>query len=169
MRVAYLLSFTASMARYLTSLPLMTLPADVDEDDPEKCAQIEQQAGDTMQAALDLLAAVETGWLAVLRGEGWVAGDGEEEGISVLVPGSSGVDQTSRVRLKSVVDLAREHVLAWARPYGDFGGEAMGPGGDDGVVHTEEEREGWEGQIVGMWKGILDELQRQAPPEIEEI
>lgn len=169
-RVAYLLSYTSSMVRYITSLPLMTLPADADEDDPEECAEIEEEAGDTMQGVLDLLRAVEAGWVAVLKGEGWVAPAEEGgEGTAVAVEDGSGVDQTSRVRLRSIVDLAREKVLAWARPYGDFGGEVMGPDGDEGAVDTAEEEAGWEKQIVGMWKGILDELDRQMPPEQEMI
>lgn len=157
------------MARYITSLPLMTLPADANENDAEACATIEQQAGDTMQAVLDLLRAVERGWVAVLCGQGWVAPEEGTEGTVVPVQGGSGVDQTSRVRLRSIVDLAKEKVLAWARPYGDFGGEAMGPDGDEGTVDTEEERNGWEHQIVGMWRGILDELDKQTPPEVEEL
>jgi hypothetical protein len=168
-RVAYLLAYTANAPRYIQKLPLMTVPEGMDESDPDACAAVAEEAGATMQGVLDLLGEVERGWIAVLRGEGWRAGEEGEAGEAVPVEGGSGIDQTAKVRLRSIVELAREKTLLWARPYGDFGGFSMGPDGDEGEVHTEQERSGWERQIVDMWKGILEELNRQTPPEEEMI
>ncbi|BEI91218.1 uncharacterized protein CcaverHIS019_0400380 [Cutaneotrichosporon cavernicola] len=168
-RAAYLLALTANAPRYIQKLPLMTVSDGVDETDPDVCAVIAEKAGETMQGVLDLLGIIERGWIAVLRGEGWRAGEDSTGGEAVEVEGGQGIDQTSKVRLRSVINLAREKILLWARPYGSFGGESMGPDGVDGEVHTEEERSGWEQQIVDMWKGILEELDRQTPPEEEVI
>ncbi|GMK58577.1 hypothetical protein CspeluHIS016_0600190 [Cutaneotrichosporon spelunceum] len=168
-RAAYLLSYTGNAPGYIEKLPLMTVPAGVDETDPDTCAVIAEEAGETMQSVLDLLGEIERGWIAVLRGEGWRAGEDGAKGEAVKVEGGSGIDETSKVRLRSIINLAREKLLLWARPYGSFGGESMGPDGLDGEVHTEEEKSGWERQIVDMWKEILEELDRQAPPEEEVI
>ncbi|CAK9787141.1 unnamed protein product [Cutaneotrichosporon oleaginosum] len=163
-RAAYLLAYTANAARYIPQLPLLSVDEDADEDEET----LAQRAGEVMLALLDLVGEIERGWVAVLRGEGWRAGV-EGPGEAVRVEGGSGVEQTAKVRLRSIVELAREKMLLWARPYGDFGGTAMGPDGDEGEVHTEQERTGWERQIVDMWKGILEELDRQTPPEDEVI
>lgn len=122
----------------------MTLPADGGDDD-----EVEEEAGDIMRALLDLMQEVERGWLVVLSGNGWV------QGKEVVVDGGGRVDLTARVRLRSIIENARAKFLAWARPYGEFGGEVMGPDGDEGEILPTE---GWESEVVNMWSGILREL-----------
>lgn len=163
MRIAYLLRYTAAIMDYITSLPLIEIPlhppAGVSPE--EEMQREEDEAGETMRAMLDYLKEVERGWLAVLGGEGWIEPEDEDDEapqppVSVPVPGAGEVDQTSRVRLRSMVDAARDKLLAWARPYGDFGGEVLGPDGDDeDELVPVEDTVGWEAEVTGLWGGIL--------------
>lgn len=144
------------MIGYITALPLIDLPPipeGMTEEEEE--AIEEEEAGKVMRSLLDLLQDVERGWIAVLRSEGWTWSGG---GQPVPIADGGTVDQTSRVRLRSMVDTGREKFLAWARPYGNFGGEIMGPDGDEGEEIPPEELEGWEAEVVNLWSGVLQEL-----------
>jgi len=148
------------MVTYITSLPLVDIPKATRKRLSSEERELEfkrenEVAGQTIRCVLDLFEETERGWLAVLNRQGWVQG---QSGVAVDVEGGAEVDMTSCVRLKSIVEIGREKILAWARPYGNFGGEAMGPDGDEGEVVPEEEKVGWEAEVVNVWKGILEKL-----------
>ncbi|KAL1409537.1 hypothetical protein Q8F55_003521 [Vanrija albida] len=152
MRAAYLLSLTPAAVEHLTSLPLIPL-------EPEDGVSDEDAAACAMRCLLDLLAAFGEGWVAVLEGRGWAGGP-------VAVQGGAVPDLTVRVRLRSIVGLAREKVLAWARPYGEFPSVALEADGAQEVVHPEVG--GWEGEILHMWDDItaaLDALAANDPAD----
>lgn len=157
-RVQYFLRFTANSIDYITSLPLMVIPEGMDDQEAEDAA------GDTMALVLEFIESVECGWLAVLGGNGYSVGPGWPLGDQSLeaeedVSGGAGADQTARVRLWGIVTAARERMIAWARPYGQFPGEVMDMDGDEWEEpETEEERVGWESQILRMWGKIMTEL-----------
>lgn len=71
------------------------------------------------------------------------------------------IDATSQIRLKSILQLSQAKVLAWARPYGDFGGEVLGPDGDEGRESTLEEKEGWEGCVLRLFTEPIAEIDLQ--------
>lgn len=139
---------------YITSLPLIPLEGEpgVSDEDAAACA---------MRCLLDFLALVERGWVAALRGEGWVEGSGP-----VVVEGGAVPDQTARVRLRSIVSLGREKMLAWARPYGEFHGLVLGPDGVEGEFVPVEEESGWEAEVVHMWERIIAALDALAGDEV---
>lgn len=155
--------------------------------------ELESKAGEIMQDYLSLLDQVDAAWAALLSGAGWHAPrrfaqavyDGDAPLTLDMFRGSIGhphaqppsaaeppatpsaaslVDGTSQIRLRSVLQLGRERVLAWARPYGDFGGEVLGPAGDEGRETTREEAEGWEGCVLRLFDGPLAEIDAQQGP-----
>lgn len=156
------------------------------EPEPEPAEQLESRAGEIMADYLQLLDEVDGAWLALLTGVGWHAPrrfaqavfDGEGPLELAMFRGSVGhphshpsspataplVDATAQIRLRSVLQLGREKVLAWARPYGDFGGEVLGPAGDEGREATQEEKDGWEGCVLRLFQRPLDEIERQQGP-----
>lgn len=152
----------------------------------DEAEELESKAGEIMEDYLSLLDQVDSAWLALLTGSGWhvprrfaqAIYDGEGPLTLDMFRGSIGhahshphdsqpmslVDPTSQIRLRSVLQLGKEKVLAWARPYGDFGGEVLGPAGDEGHETTTEERDGWEGCVLRLFDKPLAEIEKQQGP-----
>ena len=155
----------------------------------DEAEELESKAGEIMEDYLKLLDEVDAAWLALLTGSGWhvprhfsqAIYDGEDPLTLDMFRGSIGhahshphsphsesaqplVDPTSQIRLRSVLQLGKEKVLAWARPYGDFGGEVLGPLGDEGHETTAEEKDGWEGCVLRLFDRPLAEIEKQQGP-----
>ncbi|KAK4686886.1 hypothetical protein P7C73_g3233, partial [Tremellales sp. Uapishka_1] len=134
LRTAYLLNFTGVVVTYIVSLPL---------DAPE-----------TLVRLLRFIQRIDEGGQVVLRGQAWVPKLG---GVKVDFAGQ--VDQTERIRLRSMILSSREKMIAWARVYGHFKGDKL-PGLSEAESDAESlhEQGEWETQIVGMWNGTLELL-----------
>lgn len=185
-RAAYFLTYTSVVIESTTSLPLLVLPPS-DSEPGDADPEVEERAGRIMEDYLGLLDLIDQAWLCLLTGEGWhtprrfLQALYDDDGPLTLdmFRGSIGhphssheaeaqaqdearkeaqIDPTSQIRLKSILQLGREKVLAWARPYGDFGGEVFGPSGDEGRETTQEEREGWEGCVLRLFSKPIVEI-----------
>ncbi|WVQ78759.1 hypothetical protein IAT38_000850 [Cryptococcus sp. DSM 104549] len=187
LRTSYLLTLTGVIPNYLSSLPL--LPPGVARR-AETDEQAQEEAGRVLRLVLAFLREVDRGWEAVLGGKGWVPPEkavkrengedgeadgeaaGEDEGVlvggkPVKVDFGGQVDQTERIRLRSIILSGREKMLAWAGTYGSFPGSSLpsstpaseapiaGSGTSDGGASSTE---GWETEILNMWDGALELL-----------
>ncbi|WWC97072.1 hypothetical protein V866_003949 [Kwoniella sp. B9012] len=171
LRTSYLLTLTSVIPIYITSLPLLSCGHRTKDEAQDEASRV-------IRGVLDLLNEVEKGWLAVLKGDGWIPPhntggtkmDVTIGGQAVEVDDESKfqVDITEKIRLKSIILSSRARVLAWARPYGNFdtAGSAL-PNESDGTTPIPEMQEGnvvttnsggWEEEVVAMWAQLLDVL-----------
>ena len=67
-----------------------------------------------------------------------------------------------RIRLKSIILVGREKLLAWARSYGSFRGSRFpdtgGPADEESDDQDDGEGREWEDKILGMWNRTLEML-----------
>ncbi|KAK6907230.1 hypothetical protein I203_101220 [Kwoniella mangroviensis CBS 8507] len=171
LRTSYLLTLTSVIPIYITSLPLLSSGHRTKDE-------AQDEASCVIRDVLDLLKELEKGWLAVLKGDGWIpphSTGGTQmdvtiggKAVKVDDESKSQVAITEKIRLKSIILSSRARVLAWARPYGNFdkSGSAL-PNESDGTTPIPEMQEdvvvatnsgGWEEEILSMWDQLQDVL-----------
>ncbi|WWC87763.1 uncharacterized protein L201_002655 [Kwoniella dendrophila CBS 6074] len=158
LRISYLLTLTSVIPIYMTSLPLLSAGHRTNNN-------VQKEAVRVIESVLKILKEVESGWLAVLDGEGWIPpridhrdrtsdnSSTKEDtsdcldgliigGKSLKVEFGDQVDVTEKIRLKSIILSSKSRLLAWSRTYGNFDdvGSSL-PGSSVPITHESKPHE----------------------------
>ncbi|WRT65591.1 uncharacterized protein IL334_002536 [Kwoniella shivajii] len=166
LRISYLLTLTAVIPLYITSLTLLSSGHRTKSD-------AEREAEGSIREVLDILREVENGWKAVLNGQAWLpprsSGGRKLGGRGVKVDFGGQVDTTERIRLKSIIISSRSRLIAWSRTYGNFEGSSIRVEQNEASIANEfvatkalegVRKGGWEEEMTLMWNDLLDILSR---------